>query len=55
VQVSETTGAKSGAVDGKNDSLELNNVVEAWPTLSPDIRAAINAIVLTAQTGDCQT
>jgi len=47
VQVSETAGAKSGAVDRKNAPIitDLETVIEAWPTLPPDTQRAILAIV----------
>ena len=43
VQVSETAGAKSGAVDRENatNDPELAQVIEAWPTLPPAIREAV--------------
>jgi len=43
VQVSKTTGAKSGAVgdDSPPIDLDLVQVIEAWPTLPPAIREAI--------------
>ena len=47
MQVSETAGAKSGAVDRVNARIdpELAQVIEAWHTLPPDTRTAILAIV----------
>ena len=47
VQVSETAGAKSGAVDRENAPItpDLETVIEAWHSLPPDTRTAILAIV----------
>ena len=47
VQVSETAGAKSGAVDRENAPItpDLAIVIDAWHTLPPDTRTAILAIV----------
>ena len=47
VEVSETAGAKSGAVDRENAPItpDLETVIDAWPTLPPAIRTAILAIV----------
>jgi hypothetical protein len=44
VQVSETAGAKSGAVDRVNARIdpELAQVIDAWPTLPPAIHEAIS-------------
>ena len=43
VQVSETTGAKSGAVDRENAPIDpdLDTVIEVWHSLPPDTRTAI--------------
>jgi hypothetical protein len=43
VQVSRTTGAKSGAAGDDLPPIdpELAQVIEAWPTLPPAIREAI--------------
>jgi len=51
VQVSETAGAKSGAVDRENAPIdpELAQVIEAWPTLPPAIREAILAMLRAAE------
>ena len=51
VQVSETAGAKSGAVDRENGPItpELAGVIDAWHSLPPDTRTAILAIVEAAQ------
>jgi len=51
VRVSETGGAKSGAVDRKNGPIdpELAQVIEAWPTLPPAIREAILARLRAAE------
>ena len=51
VQVSDTAGAKFGAVDRENAPItpDLETVIEAWPTLPPAIRTAILAIVEAAQ------
>ena len=51
VQVSETAGAKSGAVDRENAPIDpdLASVIDAWHTLPPDTRTAILAIVEAAQ------
>jgi len=51
VQVSETAGAKSGAVDRENAPIapELAGVIDAWHSLPPDTRTAILAIVEAAQ------
>ena len=51
MQVSETAGAKSGAVDRENARIEpdLASVTDAWHTLPPDTRTAILAIVEAAQ------
>ena len=47
VEVSETAGAKSGAVDRENAPItpDLAIVIDAWHTLPPDTRTAILAIV----------
>ena len=47
VRVSETGGAKSGAVDRENASFDPNLaiVIDAWHSLPPDTRTAILAIV----------
>ena len=47
VQVSETAGAKPGAVDRENapTNSTLASLIEAWPTLPPDTQRAILAIV----------
>ena len=47
VQVSETAGAKSGAVDRENAPIdpELASVIESWDTLPPAIREAILAML----------
>ena len=47
VQVSETAGAKSGAVDRENGPIDpdLDSVIDAWHSLPPDTRTAILAIV----------
>ena len=47
VQVSETAGAKSGAVDRENARIdpELAQVIEVWDTLPPGIREAILAML----------
>ena len=47
VQVSETAGAKSGAVDRENVPIDpdLNSVTDAWHSLPSDTRTAILAIV----------
>ena len=47
MQVSETAGAKSGAVDRENVPIDpdLATVTDAWHTLPPDTRTAILAIV----------
>jgi hypothetical protein len=47
VHVSETAGAKSGAVDRENAPItpDLASVIDAWHTLPPDTRTAILAIV----------
>ena len=47
VQVSETAGAKSGAVDRENARIdpELVQVIEVWDTLPPGIREAILAML----------
>ena len=47
VQVSETAGAKSGAVDRENARIDpdLETVIDAWPTMPPDTQRAILAIV----------
>jgi len=47
VQVSETAGAKSGAVDRENGPIdpELASVIEVWDTLPPAIREAILAML----------
>ena len=47
VQVSETAGAKSGAVDRENAPIipDLETVIDAWHTLPPNTRTAILAIV----------
>jgi hypothetical protein len=51
MQVSETAGAKSGAVDRENapNDPDLDSVIDAWHSLPPDIRTAILAIVHAAQ------
>jgi len=51
VQVSETTGAKSGAVDRENARIdpELVQVIEVWDTLPPGIREAILAMLRAAE------
>ena len=51
VQVSETTGAKSGAVDRENAPIdpELAQVIEVWDTLPPAIREAILAMLRAAE------
>ena len=51
VQVSETTGAKSGAVDRENARIDpdLDTVIDTWHSLPPDTRTAILAIVEAAQ------
>jgi len=51
VQVSETAGAKSGAVDRENAPIDadLASVIDAWHSLPPDTRTAILAIVEAAQ------
>ena len=51
VQVSETAGAKSGAVDRENGPIDsdLDTVIDAWHSLPPDTRTAILAIVAAAQ------
>jgi len=51
VQVSETAGAKSGAVDRENapNDPDLASVIDAWHSLPPDTRTAIWAIVEAAQ------
>ena len=51
VQVFETAGAKSGAVDRENVPIDpdLATVTDAWHTLPPDTRTAILAIVEAAQ------
>ena len=51
VQVSKTTGAKSGAVDRENAPIapDLETVIDAWYTLPLDTRTAILAIVEAAQ------
>ena len=51
VQVFETTGAKSGAVDRENARIDpdLASVTDAWHTLPPDTRTAILTIVEPAQ------
>jgi hypothetical protein len=43
VQVSRTSGAKSGAVDRENapNDPELASVIDAWDSLPPDTRTAI--------------
>ena len=50
-KVSETTKAKSGAVDRENGPIDpdLASVIDAWHTLPPDTRTAILAIVAAAQ------
>ena len=50
VQVSETAGAKSGAVDRENVPIDpdLATVTDAWLSLPPDTRTAILAIVAAA-------
>ena len=50
VQVSETAGAKSGAVDRENVPIDpdLATVTDAWLSLPPDTRTAILAIVQAA-------
>ena len=47
VQVSRTSGAKSGAVDRENAPIdpELVQVIEVWGTLPPAIREAILAML----------
>tara|TARA_Y100000588_G_scaffold293829_1_gene313606 strand:- start:37 stop:198 length:162 start_codon:yes stop_codon:yes gene_type:complete len=51
VQVFETAGAKSGAVDRENVPIDpdLATVTDAWHSLPPDTRTAIVAIVEAAQ------
>jgi len=51
VQVSETAGAKSGAVDRENAPIDpdLDTVIDAWNSLPPDTRTAILAIVEAVQ------
>jgi len=51
VQVSETAGAKSGAVDRENGPIDpdLAQVIETWPTLPPAIREAILAMLRAAE------
>ena len=51
VQVSETAGAKSGAVDRENAPIdpELVQVIEVWDTLPPAIREAILAMLRAAE------
>ncbi|MEE3367535.1 MAG: hypothetical protein VX304_17955 [Planctomycetota bacterium] len=51
VQVFETAGAKSGAVDRENAPIDpdLASVTDAWHSLPPDTRTAILAIVEAAQ------
>ena len=51
VQVSETAGAKSGAVDRENAPItpDLETVIEAWHTLPPAIREAILAMLRAAE------
>ena len=51
VEVSETAGAKSGAVDRENAQIipDLETVIEAWPTLPPAIREAIMAMLRAAK------
>jgi len=51
VRVSDTAGAKSGAVDRENASFDPNlaTVIDAWHSLPPDTRTAILAIVEAAQ------
>ena len=51
MRVSETGGAKSGAVDRENASFDPNLaiVIDAWHSLPPDTRTAILAIVEAAQ------
>jgi len=51
VQVSETAGAKSGAVDRENAPItpDLETVIEAWNTLPPAIREAILAMLRVAE------
>jgi len=51
VEVSETAGAKSGAVDRENAPIipDLETVIDAWHSLPPDTRTAILAIVEAAQ------
>jgi len=50
VEVSETAGAKSGAVDRENAPItpDLAIVTDAWLSLPPDTRTAILAIVQAA-------
>ena len=47
VQVSETAGAKPGAVDRENAPITPNlaSVIDTWHSLPPDTRTAILAIV----------
>jgi hypothetical protein len=47
VQVSRTSGAKSGAVDCENAPIDpgLAQVIEVWDTLPPGIREAILAML----------
>ena len=51
VEVSETAGAKSGAVDRENAPIdpELVQVIEVWDTLPPAIREAILAMLRAAE------
>ena len=51
VEVSETAGAKSGAVDRENAPItpDLETVIEAWPTLPPAIREAVLAMLRAAE------
>ena len=46
--ITEKGGAKSDAVESKNDP-DLQQIIDRWPELSGHIKAAIKALVRTAE------